>query len=423
MSWTVSRSAGFIFDMTYLLFSPDPIEVVSMEKDGFALLANGELLFCVSGRIVPTSLSRVTSICSTGSAIAYVQDGDVKVFTVDNVGATESRSEHVFDGSICDLVEMNGLILARTDTAVEVRENSGCSAEFPVDGIRLWCLRERPGGGFKAGIVSGESTLTVVKFSTETNGFSVLASRSFDEPLYAIASFDRYFVIGIGNELRLVRVSNHHIEFRKALAGRSCPIVHIAVQNELIWTAEKNSFVAVYRYDPANDRFELCCSRSFSDELVQLKPFDDLSAVLCFRHGLVLFLAVPNHACHGWLREFGGALPSFHVLARFITPTTVTCIVVGEKAFIYATVDGSVGALVPIVSRQDANELVALHIRARQLYQEKIGLVRENPRSLLSVGDVVDSDVMELYSRLDHTEPIPQSLGQILGGILREMSF
>jgi hypothetical protein len=81
---------------------------------------------------------------------------------------------------------------------------------------------------------------------------------------------------------------------------------------------------------------------------------------------------------------------------------------------VYSNAYGAIGALVPITACQNPGELIQFHGRARQIYEERIGLIQETMRSRISFLDVVDSDVLSLYPCLDHVEPVPATMDQLL---------
>jgi hypothetical protein len=421
--WSVSRSYGFIFDMTYVFFASEPIHVVVLDKDEFAFLADGKLFFVVAGRVISTALEDVSSICCRGSAIAYIKDGDVFVFNREVLDSSDRLIELISEDGIREIIEIEDIVFARTDNSIQMMDSFQCICRFDIDNIRLWKVRIRRSGGFIVAIVSGEDELTVLRFLPDTGEFSVVATESLRQAIFSMDIYEQYFALGFSNTFKLARASDGGIEFQKAVLTTPCPITQIAVRNDLIWTARADSVVSVYKYDSIGDYFELCCSRLFCYAITIVKPFDDLSAVIAFDGGLLAFVAIPKPAVLGLLRHFAGAVPSFAFLARFPAASTIADLIISGNSFIYSTVDGVIGAFVPMTSRRDATTLIFLHMRARQFYQEKVGLFRETLRTLSSIEDVVDWDLLEPYACMDHAEPVPPLLAQIWTDAMSHLSF
>jgi hypothetical protein len=421
LRWSVSKSYGFVFDMTYVFFAADPIDIVVLDREEFAFLANGKLFFIVGGRVIPTALADVSSICCRGTAVAYVKGGDVFVLNREVLNPSHRLIEPVTDENIQKIVEIEDVVVAQTDNSIQVLDSFQCTARFDIENIRLWAVAIARSGGFSVAVVSGEDELTLLRLDSVE--FSIVATGELHEAVFAMDIYQPFVVVGFADTIKLVKASDGGIEFRKAVVTAPCPIAQIAVRNELIWIARADSVLAVYKYDSVADRFELCCVRSFRAPITIIRPFDDLSAVVAFDGGLMAFVAIPHAAVLGLLRNFVGSVPSLNFIAGFPAAATVTDLIISENSFIYSTADGGIGALVPITSRRDAMMLIFLHMRARQFYQEKIGLYRETLRTLSSIEDVIDWDILEPCATMDHAEPLPPVLAQIWTDAMSRLSF
>jgi len=93
---------------------------------------------------------------------------------------------------------------------------------------------------------------------------------------------------------------------------------------------------------------------------------------------------------------------AFHVGDTVTTVTKTSLVPGGAEALIYSTVMGSVGALLPFLSREDVDFFTHLEMHLRQENPPLCGRDHLSYRSYYTpVKDVIDGDLCEQFSTLD----------------------
>jgi hypothetical protein len=399
----VSKRAGLTSEHCYLFCAKSVDEVVGLEDDTMVFLCDGQLILCTEGRAERTAFVGVASLCGRERSICCIMEATLYVLTSSTPRRLEPQVERVVPKRFMKLWEIDNLFFGVTETSVDVMENMRIVAEH-IGNTRLSAVS----ADLTVALVSGTRQLQLVRFVRSDAAFVDLGTRVVGGEVQAIAAHGPWFVMAIGLWLRLVRVRGNRVQLERAAAYIGAPVVHLESRGNLLWTCTADSVVSVYRVYECSDGFEMCCSEKFAQSVILVRPFDDCSAALALAGGRVVFVAIPNDAAHGMFTQFGGQTPRPDVIATFSAVDSVKDMLFLPGAIVYAAGAGVVGALLPLTSRREINEIAAVWPRLHRFYRETVGFSRPSETDL----DVMDLNIIETCQRFEGVPRIPADVAQ-----------
>ena len=126
-----------------------------------------------------------------------------------------------------------------------------------------------------------------------------------------------------------------------------------------------------------------------------------------------------------------GAAHRLEMLAHFHVGDLVTSLRLaslvpgGRPVVVYTGLNGTVGALIPFISKEDAEVMTQLELHMRQEYDSLVGRDHLSYRgAYIPVKAVVDGDLVELYGQLPHAkqESIAESLDRTPNEINKKLA-
>lgn len=399
----VSKKAGLTSEHCYLFCAKSVDDVVGLEDDTMVFLCDGQIVLYADGRTERTAFVGVASLCGRQRSICCIMEATVYVLTLDTEPQVELQVERVVPKRFIKLWEVDDLVFGVTETSVEVLEDMRIVAEH-TGTVRLSAVS----ADLTVALVSGAGQLQLVRFVRSDVAFVDLGTRAVGGEVHAIAAHGPWFVMAIGLWLRLVRVRGNRVQFERASAYVGAPVVHLEPRLNLLWTCTWDSVVSVYRVSECPDAFEMCCSEKFAETISLVRPFDDCSAAVALVGGRVVFVAVPNDAAHGMFTQFGGQTPRPEVIATFRAVDSVKDMLFLPGAIVYAAEAGVVGALLPLTSRREINEVAAVWPRFHRFYGDTVGFSRRSEGD----PDVMDLDIIETCQRFEGLPGMPADVAQ-----------
>eukprot|EP01116_Phalansterium_solitarium_P022015 TRINITY_DN7109_c0_g1_i1.p1 TRINITY_DN7109_c0_g1~~TRINITY_DN7109_c0_g1_i1.p1 ORF type:complete len:1188 (+),score=598.46 TRINITY_DN7109_c0_g1_i1:160-3723(+) len=235
----------------------------------------------------------------------------------------------------------------------------------------------------------------------------------------ALAAFQGRLLAGIGNTLRIYDLGKKKL-LRKC-EHKNFPnlIVTLTAHGDRIIVGDVQESVHVCKYQPTDNSIFVFADETTPRWLTATTQLDYDTVAGADKFGNVFVSRLPPGLSDdiaddptgnmitqsSWLQ---GAAYKLDDVNNFHVGDTVTSLVkaqlvpAGAEALIYATVLGSIGALVPFVSREDVDFFSHLEMHLRQEAAPLCGRDHLHYRSYYwPVKDVIDGDLCEQFSSLD----------------------
>lgn len=297
---------------------------------------------------------------------------------------------------------------------------------------------------------------------SSTGKLSLLHETTLSEPAYSIISFRDMIAVGCGTSVELYALGKRKLlkkaECRRAVSNKVIAIV--ATGSDRVFIGDIRESVTLYRFlsdrqtDPllGNGRFVRMASDSMPRWISSMISLD-YSSVVCgdkFGNIVVLRLSKPRspttggtlgrhleHNDHAGFQGFNDVLvPEAYVhVGSTVTGLTLASSRVGALdgedssmngtgAIIFATMDGSVGSLLPLRRQSEVHFAQTVESMVRAKHSSLCGRDHVSFRSSFGpVKNVIDGDLCEMFDRLrwESKVEIAQYVGRSVDDIVYDL--
>ncbi|KDD74272.1 cleavage and polyadenylation specificity factor protein [Helicosporidium sp. ATCC 50920] len=258
----------------------------------------------------------------------------------------------------------------------------------------------------------------------------------------ALAAFRGRVLVGVGASLRLY-------EFGKKRLLRKCEhrrlphaVARVCAQGSRVYVADAHDSFTFLKYKRADNAFYAFADDAVPRHLVAALALDYDTVAGADRFGSISVLRLPGELSAAVEEDptagkfadqaglLGGAPNKLETLASFHVGEMVTALAKGalqaggRELLLYATLLGGLGALLPFLSREDADFFQLLEMHMRQHAPSLVGRDHLAFRSAFyPVRCVVDGDLCEQFAALadDVQRQIAQELDRSPGEILKKL--
>ena len=421
----LDKETGFVGRMDYIFFGSGAIDMVVLQPSIIAFLCDGSLYFYYSNRLVKTGIDNVTSISERGSKLCYSKDA--KVYQLDPESFDDDHEAIPLENEVLTRQvfnsEKHNVYLRGNTVSVVACDGTQRNAELSFENVVSMACRTNSFGDSSLVLVLNDHVLQAATYRDSTDQFELGPVYDVNEPVEFIHSYRDVFVFLARGKVRFCRILNNEIKILRTEIAPEAPITMLNVYKESIWTVDGDQNIITYRFDGDSGKLAVTCRQKFGSSVRLVKPFDDLSAVVCFNDGSLCVVQIPNHAFHGFVSFLGGQCPEFQMVLSLRLSENVIDVCVLETMLLYATEKGTVGALLPIMSRREFDQLSAWQSMVRDLYCRQVGICRRSRRAMAEGSDVLDLDLINLYLSMDNVESPPFCVTSVLGSIFQALNF
>jgi splicing factor 3B subunit 3 len=254
----------------------------------------------------------------------------------------------------------------------------------------------------------------------EGQQLQLLHKTPVEQPPYALCAFQGRLLVGIGNALRIYDMGKKKL-LRKC-ETRTFPnlITNIATQGDRIYVSDVQEGVMFVKYKKSDNQIYIFADQVTPRWVTSFVTLDYNTVAVADKFGNVMFSRLPAQTSdeieedptgsklkveQGYLNGAPHKLEdiaNFHVGDTINTLTRTSLVPGGAEALFYTTLMGSMGALLPFVSREDVDFFTHLEMHLRQENPPLCGRDHLSYRSsFVPVKNVIDGDLCEQFSSLD----------------------
>ncbi|KAL3080320.1 hypothetical protein niasHS_012425 [Heterodera schachtii] len=284
----------------------------------------------------------------------------------------------------------------------------------------------------------------VYTFLLTANGtrFEFIHRTATSAEVYAIHDFRGMALIGVGNLVRMYDFGK-----KKLLAkceNRQLPVqvVDIKSMGPRIVVSDSQESIHFMRYKKAENQLVVFCDETTPRYVTSVCLLDFDTAAIADRFGNISILRLPKNVVEDvqedptgmralWDRgNMNGASQKMELIAQFyvadmVTKLQKTSIVPGsDDALVYTTISGSIGMLVPFLSRDEFEFFQTLEMHLRVEHPPLCGRDHLSFRSFYAPCKlVVDGDLCEQFATLEPAKQreIAASLGHKPGVVVKKL--
>ncbi|KAF9771794.1 Pre-mRNA-splicing factor rse1 [Fusarium sp. DS 682] len=277
-----------------------------------------------------------------------------------------------------------------------------------------------------------EGYIHVYRFRKNGRELEFIHKTKVEEPPMALGAFQGRLAAGIGKSLRIYDLGLKQLLLKAQANVAPQLIVSIDTQGSRIAVGDLQQGVTMVVFDhecqnliPFVDdtiaRWTTCMTMANSESVVGGDKFGNLWIVRC-----------PEKTNHEAERKYLNGAPSrLDSVAHFFTqdiPTSITkasLVVGGQEVLVWSGLQGTIGVLIPFVTREDAGFFHALEVQMRTEDPSPVGRDHLMYRGCyVPVKGVIDGDLCEQYRLLpaEKKQQIASELGRSVREIERKIS-
>eukprot|EP01063_Lacrimia_lanifica_P025904 TRINITY_DN3399_c0_g2_i1.p1 TRINITY_DN3399_c0_g2~~TRINITY_DN3399_c0_g2_i1.p1 ORF type:complete len:1213 (+),score=503.34 TRINITY_DN3399_c0_g2_i1:154-3792(+) len=268
--------------------------------------------------------------------------------------------------------------------------------------------------------------LLVFKFAAGGTQLNLVHKTVVDGIPKAIHPFQGRVLVGVDNRLKMYDLGK--MKLLNKCENRQVPhmIVSITSVDNRVFVGDSRDSVFALRYRKEANQMSLVADDSLPRWTTCVTPLDHRTLALGDKLGNVTVVRLPDRASEEFqgheagrpasganlLRDQGflhGAQYKFDVVASFFVGSRITNIqktslsTGGQEVVLYTTLNGTIGCMLPITSRNDAELLKVVQNYMRQERPPLLGRDHLAFRSYYTPQRaVIDGDLVELFSSLPH---------------------
>jgi len=241
-----------------------------------------------------------------------------------------------------------------------------------------------------------------------------------EQPPSALHPFQGRLLVGAGNLLRIYDIGKKKLLKKCEFKSFPNAINKIDTQGDRIYVSDIQESVHFVKYKKAENQLYIFADHPTPRCVTAMSVLDYDSVAAADKFGNIFISRLPAQisddieedptgaklqAEQGYLN---GAAHKLEDLAFFHVGETINCVLKASlvagasEVVVYSTLAGSIGILVPFVSREDIDFFTHLEMHMRQQYPTLTGRDHLSFRSYyFPVKDVVDGDLCEQFASLE----------------------
>ncbi|KAF8070070.1 CPSF A subunit region-domain-containing protein [Lyophyllum atratum] len=284
--------------------------------------------------------------------------------------------------------------------------------------------------------------LRTYKFTDDGAGLEFLHKTETDDVPLALMGFQGRLVAGVGKALRIYDIGKKKLLRKVENKTFSSAIVTLATQGSRIIVGDMQESVAFAVYKPPENRLLVFADDSQPRWITSATMVDYNTVVAADRFGNIFVNRLDSKVSEqvdddptgaGILHEKGvlmGAphktkmLAHFHVGDIITSIHKVSLVAGGREVLLYTGLHGTIGILVPFLSKEDVDFISTLEQHMRTEQSSLVGRDQLSFRGYyVPVKGVVDGDLCETFARLPAAKQsaIAGELDRTVGEVLKKL--
>ncbi|KAJ3923468.1 CPSF A subunit region-domain-containing protein [Lentinula edodes] len=288
--------------------------------------------------------------------------------------------------------------------------------------------------------------LRTYKFTDEGRGLELLHKTETDDVPLALLAFQGRLVAGVGKALRIYDIGKkkllRKVENKVSIQTFASPIITLNTQGSRIIVGEMQESVSFVAYKAPENRLLVFADDSQSRWVSAVAMVDYNTVAIGDRFGNIIVNRLDTKESDqvdedptgaGILHEKGilmGAphktkmVAHFHVGDLITSIHKVAMVAGGREILLYTGLHGTVGILVPFVSKEDVDFISTLEQHLRTEQSSLVGRDQLSWRGYYTpVKAVVDGDLCETFARLPGSKQsaIAGELDRTVGEVLKKL--
>jgi len=268
------------------------------------------------------------------------------------------------------------------------------------------------------------------------NRLSLLHSTKVGGAVLSMTQFQNKLLVGVGGMLRLYDMGKKQL-LRKCEKNVSKTVVKcVACAGDRIYVGDMCSSVQIFKFDPGRQVMNLVCEDIMPRSIVSMCVLDIDTVCASDRFGNVFVLRSPKNAVEEsvvvddvglWGRKVGAqfsTLCQYHVGEIVTSVKKASLVQGGAEAIVYVTITGKIGALLPLVTKDDIEFFHGLQAELRKKAGRPVGRDFGKWRGMFfPAKKVVDGDLISLWNTLsgDLQKEIAEELDRTVGDISKKI--
>lgn len=219
-----------------------------------------------------------------------------------------------------------------------------------------------------------------------TNGrLSLLHSTKVGGVVLSMTQFQNKLLVGCGGMLRLYDVGKKQLLRKCEKVVSRTAVKCVACAGDRIYVGSMSESVQILKFDPGRQVMNLVCEDAMPRSIVSMCVLDVDTVCATDRFGNVFVLRSPKNAVEEsvvvddaglWGRKVGA---QFEILCQYHAGEIITSVKKaslvqgGAEAIVYVTITGKIGALLPLVTKDDVEFFNGLQNELRKKASRPVG--------------------------------------------------
>uniref|UniRef100_A0AAF5HXG2 DNA damage-binding protein 1 n=2 Tax=Strongyloides stercoralis TaxID=6248 RepID=A0AAF5HXG2_STRER len=274
------------------------------------------------------------------------------------------------------------------------------------------------------------------------HNFELIHVTTTEAPVYAITEFKGHALVGCGKSIRMYAFGKRKL--LKKCESRNMPVnvVKITTIGQRIIACDSQESVHFMRYIQKDNSIVTFCDENSPRYVTAIAVLDYDTVVVGDRFGSIAVLRLPEGVLDEadedptgvrtiWQRgAMNGASQKADVIAHFYVGDAVTSLELvhilsgAEKCIVYGTISGSIGILVPFLSKNEFDFFQALEMYMRRDFVSICGREHVSYRSYYApVKNIIDGDMCEQFNLLERLKQcdIAENLQKTINDISKKL--
>mmetsp|Transcript_10419 Transcript_10419/g.21430 ORF Transcript_10419/g.21430 Transcript_10419/m.21430 type:complete len:1222 (+) Transcript_10419:121-3786(+) len=273
-------------------------------------------------------------------------------------------------------------------------------------------------------------------YRVTNNRLSLMHSTKVGGVVLSMTQFQNKLLVGVGGMLRLYDVGKKQL-LRKCEKSVSKTIVKcVACAGDRIYVGDMSNSVQILKFDPERQIMNLVCEDTMPRSIVSMCVLDIDTVCASDRFGNVVVLRSPKNAVEEsvvvddaglWGRKVGAqfdTLCQYHVGEIVTSVKKASLVQGGAEAIVYVTITGKIGALLPLVTKDDVEFFHGLQAELRKQAPRPVGMNFGKYRgTFFPAKRIIDGDLISLWNNLsgDKQKEIAEELDRSVADISKKI--
>ncbi|KAH0789140.1 hypothetical protein GPJ56_006938 [Histomonas meleagridis] len=344
----ISKEKGLLGEISYIYFGDHISEMLQINENEFTFIDNNEIFLYTNKKICSTGIKDVMSMCELDSKLVYVSNYKLYIQEIKKAKIEHRLSSvYDFDQNVIQVLTFNNYKFVLLENSIVLFDGTQIIQSLQLNGrCKSFNIHQKKNGTFVIAVLNENLKDILIATYAVNEEITPQFSHSFDFCVQQICFYNNRLLINSGDLLRIAKIKNNELMLSKTILKANSRITGMAFFSQNLWITF-DSAVSVLRYNYSSEKFEYVSTSDVSTNVSALTPIDRLTAV-CESNGQITFLEIPNNASHGFIRQFSGRTPLLNETQAFICSSPILDFLSSENSLFYVTVDGCVGAFIPL---------------------------------------------------------------------------